>query len=258
MSNLYNTIKNLLDGKKTKPKVETEIIKTETTVSLTPFEEKLNYLYMGCYNDNPVQPIIPTELENVRNQLACINAGQKAEYKYVALQNGNECLATNDLDFKNMISVPRQNCNMVCDETSAGYCGGVLKNQIYATSLIGAVDNGHIDSVLVSTNSITSTTPTTPAPPTVPATPTISTTTTTTTPTIAMNSATTISPTNNKESFKHLENFASHNKEMNLINKNISQIDMMCEEPINKYNLFLSLLIVLLLLHVLAEYIYKK
>jgi len=210
MSNLYNTIKNYLDGKKVKTEVETEIIKNEdNVVNLKPFEEKLNYLYMGCYNDNPVQPTIPTELGNVRNQLDCINAGQKANYKYVALQSGNECLASNNLNFKNMDALPRKNCNIVCDETSAGFCGGVLKNQIYATSLVSAVGNEQ-------------------------------------------------NPTNTKESFKHLENFASHDKEMKLINKNISQLDMICQEPINKYNLFLSLLIVLLLLHVLTEYIYKK
>ena len=223
MTSFYNSIKNYLDGTKENPKIESEIIKSENNVSLKPFEEKLNYLYMGCYNDNPTQPIIPTQLKNVHNQLECINAGKKAEYKYVALQSGNECLASNNLDFKNMNSLPRKNCNMVCDETTAGFCGGVLKNQIYATSLIAAAGNGNIDTLLNSTDD-----------------------------TNHPNS------TINKESFKHLENFASHDKEMKLINKNISQIDMICQEPINKYNLFLSLLIVLLVLHVLIEFIYKK
>lgn len=206
MSNLYKSVKNYLDGKKEKAETEAEakIIKSEDTITLKPFEEKLNYLYMGCYNDNPIQPIMTTQLGNVHNQLECINSGQTAEYKYVALQSGNECLASNKLDFKNMDLVPRNNCNMVCDETTAGFCGGVFKNQIYATSLIDAAGN------------------------------------------------------QTKESFKHLENFSSHDKEMKLINKNISQIDMICQEPINKYNLFLSLLIILLLSHILIEYIYKK
>lgn len=225
MSNLYNSVKNYLDGKKEKTETETKIIKSEDTITLKPFEEKLNYLYMGCYNDNPIQPIITTQLGNVHNQLECINAGQKAEYKYVALQSGSECLASNKLDFKNMDLVPRKNCNIVCDETTAGFCGGVFKNQIYATSLIGAAGNGHIDALLNSPE---------------------------------QNPTTKSTDNSTKESFKHLENFASHDKEMKLINKNISQIDMICQEPINKYNLFLSLLIILLLSHILIEYIYKK
>jgi hypothetical protein len=217
MSNLYKSLKDFLDGKKPKVEVEAEIIKSEENVNLTPFEESLNYLYMGCYNDSPTQPTIPTELGNVQNQLECIKAGQKSEFKYVALQSGNECLASNNLNFKNMEETHRKNCNIVCDESSAGFCGGVLKNQIYATSLLAAKANEN-----------------------------------------TANTANKANTANTKESFRQLENFVSHNKEMNLINKNISQIDMMCEEPINKYNLFLSLLIVLLLLHILMEYIYKK
>ena len=45
---------------------------------------------------------------------------------------------------------------------------------------------------------------------------------------------------------------------MNSIGNNISQTDMICQQPINKYNLFLSLLIVLLLVHIFIGIIYKK
>jgi hypothetical protein len=229
MSNLYKSLKKFLDGTKEKPEIETSIIKPEDTVSLKPFEEKLNYLYMGCYNDNPTQPTMTTQLGNVHNQLECINAGQKGEYKYVALQTGNECLASNKLDFKNMDAVPRKNCNLVCDEATAGFCGGIFKNQVYATSLVSASETPNTLSPPSEQNPNPNPNPTNP------------------------------NPTNpSKESFKHLENFATHDKEMKLINKNISQIDMVCQEPINKYNLFLSLLIVLLLSYILIEYIYKK
>ena len=62
----------------------------------------------------------------------------------------------------------------------------------------------------------------------------------------------------NNNTVKYLENFASHNREMNLIANNIYQTDMTCQEPINKYNLFLSLLIILLLAHILVGLVYKN
>jgi hypothetical protein len=206
MINLLQTIKNFIDGKTPNIEVEQEIIKPESEqVSLTPFEENLNVVYMGCYNVNPVNPIITQELGTVQNQVDCINMGKTAGYQYVALQNGNNCLATNNINNIKSSSVPRNNCNMVCDESSAGYCGGVLKNQVYATSIEAVINNESLG----------------------------------------------------KESFKHLENFTTHNKEMNMINNKISQIDMLCQDPINKYNLLMSLLIVLLLTYIMIEIIYK-
>jgi hypothetical protein len=259
MSNFYKKLKNFIDGDKPKPEVEVEveiIPDEDNSVVLTPFEEKLNVLYMGCYSVNPVNPIITTELGNVHNQSACINAGQEAKYKYVALQNGNECLATNNSDFTGMQSVLRKNCNMVCDEASAGYCGGVLKNQIYATSIVNAVGNEHSESLInsvvptPSASSKASSMSTSGTPKSAPS-------TEIKTETKNENTVPT-EVVSEKESFRHLENFASHNREMKSIGNNISQIDMVCQEPINKYNLFLSLLIVLLLAHILIGYIYKK
>jgi hypothetical protein len=211
MSNIYKRIKDFLDGKKEIPEVEQEIeqeiIKIENEISLKPFEEKLNHLYMGCYDDDPNKPIMTNNLGNIQNQLDCIKAGQETENKYIGLQSGNECLGSKNLNFQEMTKVPRTNCNSVCNEASAGFCGGILKNQIYATTLEQAIKSENN----------------------------------------TMN-----------EKFKELENFYLHDKEMKLISKNISQADMLCQEPINKYNLFLTLLIMLLLLYILMEYIYKK
>lgn len=225
MSNLLQTIKNFIDGTQPKPEIEQEIIKIETEqVALTPFEEKLNVVYMGCYDVNPVNPIITQELGTVHNQSDCINLGKSAEYKYVALQGGNMCLGTNSIDDIKSSAVPRNNCNMVCDESSAGYCGGVLKNQVYATSIANATNNEYNQQM--------------------------------------MDLKTSTPPVKNisseKESFKQLENFSSDNKEMKMIDKNISQIDMVCQGPVNKYNLFVSLLIILLLAYIMIEIIYKK
>ena len=251
--NLLKSIKNFVDGTpKQKTEVEAEIIKPESeTVSLTPFEEKLNFLYMGCYNVNPVKPVITQELGNVHNQRDCINLGKSEGYQYIALQGGNECLGANNLDLKDLTSLPRSNCNMVCDESSAGFCGGVLKNQIYATSLTGAVGNEYHQNMLnnaVSTihPQLNSIKPITPSE-------------TSSNPSSEnANNKTPSSENNNKETFKHLEHFVNSNREIKNIEKNIGQIDMLCQEPINKYNLLLTLLIILFLGYLLIEIIYKK
>lgn len=257
MVNLLKKLKNLIDGTpEKKPKVEEEIIKPESeNVSLTPFEEKLNFLYMGCYNVNPVKPIITQELGNVHNQKDCINLGKSEGYQYVALQSGNECLGANNLDLKELNIVPRSSCNMVCDESSAGFCGGVLKNQIYATSLTGAVGNEYYNNKF--NNAVSSIVPQTIT--TAPNTSSVNG-SKASSENISSESAnkTITTETPSKETFKYLENFANSNREMKNIGKNIGQIDMLCQEPINKYNLFLSLLIILFLGYLLFEIIYKK
>lgn len=278
MPNLLQKIKNYFDGTPPKPEVETEIIQSENPqVSLTPFEEKLNVLYMGCYNVNPLKPGITQELGTVHNQRDCINLGKTKGYQYVALQDGNQCFGTNDILSLQPNAVSRTNCNMVCDESSAGFCGGVFKNQVYSTSLTGAVANEYYQNLVGNVSTAASNPPNS-------ATSGTSSTNSTTSETYSINpsnSSTSGIPSNNqsiidsgnqtsnntgnqssnlsnKESFKHLENFALHNKEMNMIDKNISQIDMLCQEPINKYNLLLSLLIVILLTYIIIEIIYKK
>jgi hypothetical protein len=254
MPNLLQSMKNFFDGTSPKPEVTKEIIQPENTqVSLMPFEDKLNVFYMGCYNVNPLNQVITQELGTVHNQKECINLGKNKGYQYVALQDGNLCLGTNNIDSLQSSAVSRNNCNMVCDESSAGFCGGIFKNQVYATSLAGAVTNeyhqqlvGNMSTSIFSpSDSSNSQNPPEPSKPSNP----------------SEHSKTPNPQTenpSNKESFKHLENFASHNKEMNIIDKNISQIDMVCQQPINKYNILLSLLIVVLLTYIIIEMIHKK
>jgi hypothetical protein len=251
--NLLKSIKNLIDGApKQKTEIEAEIIKPEAeTVSLTPFEEKLNFLYMGCYNVNPVKQVITQELGNVRNQRDCINIGKSEGYQYVALQGGNECLGANNLDLKDLTSFPRSSCNLVCDESSAGFCGGVLKNQIYATSLPGAVGNEYHENML--NNAVSTTHPQLNS-----VKPVTSSETSSKTPSENTNNKSPSSENNNKETFRHLEHFVNTNREIKNIEKNIGQIDMLCQKPIDKYNLLLILLIILFLGYLLIEIIYKK
>lgn len=239
MPNLLQIIKNIFDepsAESEQKNVPPEIIQPITQeLELKPFEKQLNFLYMGCYNVNPVYPIVTQELGLVSNQKECIDLGKKQGLPYVALQEGNVCYGLNNSDLKKLTAVSRNQCNMVCDESSAGYCGGVLKNQIYSTTLVGAVGNEHSGSL--ASNNLQETKP-------------INETSQKTKPTSEKTNSET-------ESFKHLENFATHNKEMKMIDKNISQIDMLCQEPINRYNLFLSLLIIILLTYIVFEIIYN-
>jgi hypothetical protein len=204
---LYQKIKNYLDGNTTTPEIEqlptsTKILKqpqitqaqTETPIVLTPLEQKLEVLYKGCYTDNSKAPTISQELGTVKNQQECINLGKTNNVPFVALQNGNQCYAVYNLNVLNKVS--RDNCNIVCDENNAGYCGGVLTNQIYATSLTGNVNN-------------------------------------------------------------ELENFVSYDNEIKKINSHISKNDMLCQEPINKYNLLLLLLIIFLMSYMIFETLQK-
>jgi hypothetical protein len=208
--NLLQSLKKYLDGDYGQ-KTETEIIQPELNIGndigSNISKPPTNRLYIGCYDVDPTKPQVMQEIGTVQNQLDCIKSAVEQGYKYMALQNGNQCFATNEFDFKNTKNVPQSNCNMVCDETDAGYCGGVLQKQLYASSSVIANEAKRQQ---------------------------------------------------NKESFKHLENFINTNKEMKNISKNIKQNDMMCEEPINKYNLLLILLIFILLGYLLFELVYKN
>jgi len=59
----------------------------------------------------------------------------------------------------------------------------------------------------------------------------------------------------NNDSFAIVEQFINQNNELLKINQHINQSDIVCEEPINKYNLFISLLIILILIFIFVEYI---
>jgi len=223
MSNPYKNFRNFIDNK-IKPD---EIIQSQnpnsnpnsnpnnekTNNNLKKNEKKLDHLYVGCYIQPSNDIVKPSDeikhLADVNNQLECIYEGQKKGYKFVALTNGNECLGINNFDFVKKNAVSRNKCNIVCNDTNAGFCGGINTNQIYATSLINKADL---------TKKI---------------------------------------PHNNftQDNYEILDNFSSYNKEMHSINKNINKADINCQKPINKYNLFLILIISILIGYILLEHI---
>lgn len=99
------------------------------------FQEKLKPLYIGCFNDNPIQPSMEYNLGNVNNQLECINKGIEKKLKYVGLLEGNVCMGTSNDNFIKLGDTLKYNCNSPCNDANTGYCGGYFFNQVYKTSL---------------------------------------------------------------------------------------------------------------------------
>ena len=92
----------------------------------------LNPLYVGCYSDNPNKYIMSEHLGTVNNKLECIKLGSNANLKYVGLISGDKCMGGNTIPSD--LKVDKSKCNIVCNHTNSGYCGGNYYNQVYLTS----------------------------------------------------------------------------------------------------------------------------
>ena len=112
---------------KIKPIVE-EIVKQE----LSPFERQIESLYVGCYSDDPSNPSMEKDLGDVSNSLECIELGKKSNYKYVGIQQGNRCFASNKIPITPEVD-KSEYCNVGCDDINTGNCGGFFYNQVYKT-----------------------------------------------------------------------------------------------------------------------------
>jgi hypothetical protein len=55
--------------------------------------------------------------------------GSKQNYKYIGVQQGDKCFASNELP--TMQEGTKSNCNISCDNINSGNCGGFFYNQIY-------------------------------------------------------------------------------------------------------------------------------
>ena len=147
MVNILQTIKDIFDGtygeSESKAELESEIeMEVETEVETVPnsvFKPKA--LYKGCYNDDPSNLIMETELKNVSNVDECIALGEAKKYKWVSLTNGNNCRASNNIKLSTLKKVDNSKCNSPCEESNSGYCGGTYKNQIYATRAVENFNN---------------------------------------------------------------------------------------------------------------------
>lgn len=208
--------------------IQSEIIKsirpenTESSVTaseqLVPFEKQFESSYVGCYEDDPLNPSMSTSLGNVSNISECIDLGKNNNFAYVGLRGGNECFASNDIP--KTLSVNRYKyCNVGCDEIGTGNCGGFFYNQVYKTSglnnsnnssnLTNTVDNELEKEIVTSTVDI-------------------------------------------------MENFISSDNDLKKISLGLNNSNFNCWKPINMYIIFFWLIILLFLIYLLFEYIYKK
>jgi hypothetical protein len=167
---------------------------------LSAEEKNLSSFFVGCYLDDPNNRILENNLGIVRNQLECIKMGQANNYKYVGLVGGDKCWAGNNNNISQMKRHPKNKCDIICDDGSAGYCGGPYAIQIYSTDIL-------------------------------------------------------------QKDFKKdnlLEEFLSTDAELKVISENITQSDMTCTLPLNKYILLVSLLIIVLLIYMVLEHMNKR
>jgi hypothetical protein len=86
-------INDLLTIINKKRKHNKEVIKQE----LSPFEKQIQSLYVGCFSDDPSNPSMEKDLGDISNSLECIELGKKNNYKYVRIQQGNKCFASNKI-----------------------------------------------------------------------------------------------------------------------------------------------------------------
>ena len=105
----------------------------EEKVKLNEFEDSLEKDYVGCYLDDPTNLTMSEYLGTVNNQLECINKGIEQEYKYIGIQQGDKCYASNILQ---ETESKRKNCNITCTNINQGNCGGYYYNQVYKTNII--------------------------------------------------------------------------------------------------------------------------
>lgn len=94
-----------------------------------PFQTRLDPLYVGCLNDDPLNPIMDKKLGIVNNQLECINLGLANKLKYVGLIEGEKCMGTNKIKEESFVT--KYSCDYPCNEANIGYCGGFYYNQVY-------------------------------------------------------------------------------------------------------------------------------
>ena len=185
---------------------------------INPFEKQFESQYMGCYIDDPSNPSMGIFLGNVSNISECINLGKENNQKYVGIQQGNKCYGSNGLPITQQYD-RKKNCNVSCDDINTGNCGGFFFNQVYKTSYNNPI------------------------------------------PLASVTDDKSILEEGNqkKEAFGLLEKFINSDNELEKIEvlKNTNPNNN-CITPINSYQLFFWLLILIILIYLLFEYLYKK
>lgn len=205
--------------KKQEP-IKSEPIKSQQdeTNELVPFEKQFQSLYVGCFSDDPINPSMDTFLGHVPNISECINMGRENNFKYVGIRSGNECFASNTIPSTQSVDRAKY-CNVGCDEVGTGNCGGFFYNQVYKTS--------HVSNDIPKLNDIGEETEQSEQ--------------------LLMSKATNV-----------LENFISYDTDMKKITTGLNIDNFNCWKPINTYVIFFWLVVLIFLIYLLFEYLYKK
>lgn len=142
-----NIVNNNIEPKinsniKTQNQAQNEQIQIEpiNNYELTPFEKQIQPLYIGCFSDDPNNPSMEKDFGKVSDSKECIELGKNNNYKYVGIQQGNHCFASNNLPISTSVNSNKY-CNVSCDNINTGNCGGFFYNQVYKTSAIEQTQN---------------------------------------------------------------------------------------------------------------------
>ena len=192
----------------------------KSSIRLVPFEKQYESQFVGCYADDPVNPSMDIFLGKISNISECIDMGKNKDFKYIGIRGGNECWASNKIPTTQ--SVDRfKFCNVGCDEIGTGNCGGFYYNQVYKT--IGASisnDKDNLNSEQGSEQDL---------------------------------EKVILEPVVNV-----LENFISVDNDLKKISIGLGNDNFNSWKPINMYVIFFWLVVLLFLIYLLFEYMYRK
>ena len=197
----------------------------ESSIQLVPFEKQYESQFVGCYADDPVNPSMDTYLGKIRNISECIDMGKNNDFKYIGIRGGNECWASNNVPTTQ--SVDRfKFCNVGCDEIGTGNCGGFYYNQVYKT--MGTTSSNDKED-LSSEQDLEK-----------------------------VISEQDLEKEISEPVVNVLENFISADNDLKKISIGLRNDNFNCWKPINMYVIFFWLVILLFLIYLLFEYLYRK
>lgn len=191
------------------------VIQEEINPELNSFEKKIQSLYIGCFSDDPSNPSMEKDFGTVSNSLECIELGKKNNYKFVGIQQGNRCFASNKIPTTTEVN-KNEYCNVGCDDINTGNCGGFFYNQVYKTDF----SSSSIDTLKKIINDE--------------------------------------HDKNKKHAESTLENFINMETDIEKINYGLSHVNYNCHTPLNPHYIIAWFIVLILLIYLLVEYLYKK
>lgn len=200
----------------------------QTESNLNPYEKQMDTLYLGCYSDDPSNPTMQTYLGEVSNTMECVEIGKKNNYKYVGVQQGNKCFASNNVPTSKQVD--RQiYCNVGCDDINTGKCGGFFYNQVYKTSITNAPNQINLSNTSDTSNLMSE---------------------------HVLNEIKQNLTIENAN--RIVENFIETEIDAEKINHGLGYVKCSQWDPIDSYALFTWIVIIVILLFVLVEYINNR